>query len=190
MTKLKGKISFFTSGWQNVNMPCVLEVDGDIGTSPQEETDPTVPAWAKKSNPPTAEDVGALPNSTTLADLTQDENHRTVSDNEKTAWNSKANKIPIVSVASSASSLTCEEDKYYRLDTAVNTFSITLPTVTDVGIAKSVIIYLTTGATPAVTITSTQQLHYSYGFSLEASKTYEINALWNGAAWVITSIEL
>lgn len=104
--------------------------------------------------------------------------------------NQKQNKIPIVSVASNTSSLSCEEDKYYRLDTAINTFSITLPTVTDVGITKSVIIYLTTSTTPAITITSTQQLRYSHGFSIEASKTYEINALWNGAAWTITSIEL
>ena len=37
----------------------------------------------------TANMVGALPNSTKLADLQTDESHRTVSDTEKSAWNSK-----------------------------------------------------------------------------------------------------
>ena len=44
----------------------------------------------------TADDIGALPNSTdiptSLADLTQDENHRTVTDVEKQAWNAKADE--------------------------------------------------------------------------------------------------
>ena len=37
----------------------------------------------------TANMVGALPNSTKLADLPADESHRTVSDTEKSAWNNK-----------------------------------------------------------------------------------------------------
>ena len=58
-----------------------------------EESDPTVPAWAKEANKPTytAEEVGALSSSTTLADLVDDDNHRTVSDIEKSIWNSKSN---------------------------------------------------------------------------------------------------
>lgn len=56
------------------------------------ETDPTVPAWAKAASKPsyTATEVGALPNTTTLADLTGDATHRTVTDVEKTAWNAKS----------------------------------------------------------------------------------------------------
>ena len=58
-----------------------------------EETDPTVPAWAKEENKPsyTADEVGALANSTVLADLTDDATHRTVTDAEKAAWNAKSN---------------------------------------------------------------------------------------------------
>lgn len=57
-----------------------------------EESDPTVPAWAKEANKPTytAEEVGALAASTTLADLVDDANHRTVSDSEKATWNAKS----------------------------------------------------------------------------------------------------
>lgn len=57
-----------------------------------EESDPTVPSWAKEATKPsyTADEVGALSNSTTLADLTDDANHRTVTDNEKQTWNNKS----------------------------------------------------------------------------------------------------
>lgn len=58
-----------------------------------EESDPTVPAWAKAATKPsyTAKDVGALPTSTVLADLSADPYHRTVTDAEKTSWNAKSN---------------------------------------------------------------------------------------------------
>lgn len=61
------------------------------------ETDPTVPAWAKEENKPsyTAEEVGALPNTTkiptALSALSEDSTHRVVTDAEKETWNSKSN---------------------------------------------------------------------------------------------------
>ena len=57
------------------------------------ETDPTVPAWAKETTKPsyTADEVGALSDTTTLADLADDATHRTVTDAEKSAWNAKSN---------------------------------------------------------------------------------------------------
>lgn len=63
----------------------------------QSETDPTVPSWAKQATKPsyTAQEVGALPNTTTiptsLSQLTDDATHRTVSDTEKSTWNNKSN---------------------------------------------------------------------------------------------------
>jgi hypothetical protein len=58
-----------------------------------EESDPTVPAWAKEANKPSyaADEVGALPNTTVLADLADDTTHRTVTDVEKQQWNAKSN---------------------------------------------------------------------------------------------------
>lgn len=53
-------------------------------------------SWAKTATKPvyTAEEVGALPDTTpipsVLADLQDDETHRTVSDEEKQSWNSKS----------------------------------------------------------------------------------------------------
>lgn len=64
--------------------------------NPIEETDPTVPAWAKAEEKPTytAEEVGALPDTTeipkNLSDLQDDSEHRTVTDKEKQSWNDKS----------------------------------------------------------------------------------------------------
>lgn len=59
-----------------------------------EETDPTVPDWAKQETKPqyTAEEVGALAANTKipthLSDLEQDDNYLTVTAKEKKKWNS------------------------------------------------------------------------------------------------------
>lgn len=64
--------------------------------NPIEETDPTVPAWAKEEEKPTytAEEVGALPNTTkipkNLSDLQDDAEHRTATDTEKQSWDNKS----------------------------------------------------------------------------------------------------
>ena len=64
--------------------------------NPIEETDPTVPEWAKAEEKPTytAEEVGALPDTTeipeNLSDLKEDAEHRTTTDAEKQAWNNKS----------------------------------------------------------------------------------------------------
>lgn len=64
--------------------------------NPIEETDPTVPAWAKEEEKPTytAEEVGALPDTTeipkNLSDLQDDAEHRTVTDTEKQSWDNKS----------------------------------------------------------------------------------------------------
>lgn len=53
-----------------------------------EEVDPTVPNWAKQENKPeyTFDEVGALSKDTKLSDLPQDENHRTVTDEQIRKW--------------------------------------------------------------------------------------------------------
>lgn len=64
--------------------------------NPIEETDPTVPEWAKAEEKPTytAEEVGALPSTTVipskLSELTADDEHETVTKEEKQAWNNKS----------------------------------------------------------------------------------------------------
>lgn len=64
--------------------------------NPIEETDPTVPEWAKAEERPTytAEEVGALPSTTVipskLSELEADDEHETVTKEEKQAWDAKS----------------------------------------------------------------------------------------------------
>lgn len=88
--------------------------------------------------------------------------------------------------------LSTEVCKYYRLDVPVETLAITLPAMGVVTSIKTVVIYLTGGTTPAVTITSadSKDVYYQDGYEIEAGNTYEINALFNGAAWIVASVKI
>lgn len=93
--------------------------------------------------------------------------------------------------------LTCEIGKYYRIDVAVDTLAVTLPAMENITTTKTVVLYLTGGTTPAVTILSTAptggsapDVLYQDGYAIESGKTYEVNCLWNGASWIVASIEI
>lgn len=92
--------------------------------------------------------------------------------------------------STSVSALVAEVNKYYRLDVPAETLAITLPTVTDATSVKSIVFYMTGGTTPSITFTSTHNVYYSNGFGIESGKTYEVNALYNGIAWVVASVEI
>ena len=93
-------------------------------------------------------------------------------------------------IQSSGTTLTAEVGKYYRFDIPVETLAITLPTMTDNSVVKSVVFYMTAGSTPAVTFSSTHPVYYSDGFEIAADSTYEVNTLWNGAAWIVASVTI
>ena len=96
----------------------------------------------------------------------------------------------IVVIDSSVSTLNAEVGKYYRFDVPVGTLTITLPTMTYTTTAKTIVFYLTAGSTPAVTFSSTHPVYYSDGFEIAADSTYEVNALWNGTAWIVASVNI
>lgn len=90
--------------------------------------------------------------------------------------------------------LACEAGKYYRMDVPVETLAVTLPAMADAAVARTVVLYLTGGTTPAVTISSTApnggsapDVLYHDGYEIASGKTYEINCLWNGVAWIVAS---
>lgn len=88
--------------------------------------------------------------------------------------------------------LTTEVGKYYRIDVAVDTLVVILPAMTDLTTVRTVVIYLTAGTTPAVTISAADRkdVYYQDGFKIEADSTYEINALFNGAAWIVAAVQI
>ena len=88
--------------------------------------------------------------------------------------------------------LTCEAGKYYRIDVAIDTLDVTLPAITDLTTVRTVVIYLTAGTTPAVTIAAadSKDVYYQDGYEIEAGKTYEVSCLYNGAAWVVGALTI
>ena len=180
-----------------------------VGNAITQETDPTVPNWAKQPNKPTytAQEVGALPSDTPLFsgsynDLTDKPTIPTVPTNVSAFVNDagyltahqdisgKEDKMLIDARNTSVSALVAEVNKYYRMDVPAETLAVTLPTVSDATSVKSIVFYMTGGTTPAITFTSTHNVYYSNGFGIESGKTYEVNALYNGVAWVVASVEI
>ena len=86
--------------------------------------------------------------------------------------------------------LEAEAGKYYRADTAVDTLAVTLPAIEDETKVTTVVLGFTTGTTPAITFDSADDatIRMADGFEFEAEKTYEVNALYNGAYWSIAGI--
>lgn len=100
------------------------------------------------------------------------------------------NKMAIV--AASGTSLSAAVNTYYNFASEVNTLAVTLPAVTDSTHINNIVFMLTTGSTPAVTFAAPSGIDViaQDGFSIEASTTYEINAIFNGIAWVIAAMKL
>jgi len=86
-----------------------------------------------------------------------------------------------------STSTTLADNTYHKLSSAVGTQTFTLPTISDTDNVHNVIIAFTTSSSPNITISSTATIMYAEGYALEASKTYEVNCLWNGTLWVITA---
>ena len=100
----------------------------------------------------------------------------------------KEDKMTVVTTTST--NLSCTLGSYYVFSSTVNTLAITLPVPTDASHISNVVMYLTTGSSPAVTFSSTHPVYYSDNFEIAADSTYEVNALWNGAAWIVASVNI
>jgi len=189
-----GKYAKPTGGIPATDLAAAVQAAlGKAASALQAETDPTVPAWAKAPQKPayTAEEVGALPATTPIPTVPKNVSafandagyltqHQDIS--------GKEDKMAIATPAGTA--IAAVAGTYYRFAAAVDTLAVTLPTMADVSKVATVVLYLTTGTAPAVTFASSHPVVYQDGFALEASKTYEINCLFNGAAWVLMAAEI
>lgn len=95
-------------------------------------------------------------------------------------------------VAASGATLSAAVNTYYNFASEVGTLAITLPTPTDTTHISNVVFMMTTGSSPAVTFAAGTGIDViaQDGFSIEASTTYEINAIFNGVAWVVAAMKL
>jgi hypothetical protein len=83
---------------------------------------------------------------------------------------------------------TLSPNTYYNITDAVSTMTLHLPTVTDNSQVSVVAAYFTTNTgVPTVNITADSPATVSYftGYSIEASKSYELNIMWNGTKWIV-----
>lgn len=144
------------------------------GGAPGTEVDPTVPSWAKQPTKPTytASEVGALPDTTPIPDVS-----------------GKEDKMSIDSAAKTAS-FTAAVGKYYTVNVANDSsVTVTLPTsgftATEI---QSIVFLVTLGSGTASCVFSPVAM--TAEGSLDASSTYEVNALWNGTGWYISFVKL
>ena len=109
-----------------------------------------------------------------LADATQDSTHRTVSDAEKSLWNSKQNKQAFVTIDSTqqTTGATLALGTDYVVSGTIDTYVFTLPDSPDDGIIS--VIFLT-GLTPAITFNTAATVYTQTGFSIEEDTMYEMN---------------
>lgn len=100
-------------------------------------------------------------------------------------------KVTLVSEASAVATLAPAVDTYTRLNAAVGTLEVTLPAInaSTNTYAVSLMIYIETGATPAVTFVSADNrpIVYYDGFALDANAKYEVSCLFNGSKWVLAN---
>lgn len=100
-------------------------------------------------------------------------------------------KMAIVTLASGTTSIIAQTDKYYVVVGTTNTLTITLPSMVGADEVKGCVVYLKTGTLAegsGITITTAnpnESVVYYDGFEWADTTTYELNCVWNGAAWVI-----
>ena len=141
---------------------------------------------------PTASELTSLLNGTqdTISDLATIRSGAALGATavQPSALSEYESKVDIVSA--SGATLSAQVGKYYTLSN-VGTLAITLPTIAS-GTTKvqTVTFYIAAGSSPAVTFTSSHSIYYADGFEIAASTTYEVNALWNGVAWIVASVTI
>lgn len=100
-------------------------------------------------------------------------------------------KVTLVEEASAVATLAPAVDTYTRLNAAVGTLEVTLPAInaSTNTYAVSLMLYMETGASPAVTFVSADNrpIVYYDGFALDANAKYEVSALFNGSKWVLAN---
>lgn len=118
-----------------------------------------------------------------------------LNENGNTIWTSGLpSKIPIRTA--SGETLSAVADTYYHFTDNVGTLAITLPVPTDRTHTASIIFTFTTGSSPAITFTTAQingailPIYIQDGFTFEASTTYEVKAIFNGTAWVVSALKV
>lgn len=93
-------------------------------------------------------------------------------------------------VSASGTTLSAQVGNYYRFNSTVTSLAVTLPTISGATTIQGCMFYLTTGSTISLTFTGGGTVKYQDGYKIKTGSTYEINAIWNGAVWVLAAIKI
>ena len=104
----------------------------------------------------------------------------------------KEDKVAIDSTAKTASFSASVGNYYFVNIAASGSVTITLTTPSDNTKLSSATFLVTTSTSPALTFSAASgvDIYKSTSYSIESSKVYEINAMWNGSSWCIASVEM
>ena len=99
----------------------------------------------------------------------------------------KEDKITIDSTTKQTS-FTATVGNYYNVSISANS-SITITLDEQASTFGSCIFRVNTSSNPSLTIASNHTVYFAENYEIEDYSIYEINALWNGANWYITSVK-
>ena len=125
---------------------------------------------------------------TNVSDFTNDAGYLT----QHQDISGKEDRVQVEGIPSGTTTLSPEVGRYYNIAGSVTNLAVTLPSVTDRYHLSSIVLMLTTGASPSVAFTAASGINViaQDGFSIEADTTYEVNAIFNGSAWILAAIKL
>ena len=99
-------------------------------------------------------------------------------------------KVRIIPVGGLDASIRVEDGCYYRFE-GVNRLDVVLESVLDGKSVRSVVLFMHMGEAPQVTFRAEEgNVYFQDGFSLDPNEAYEVNALWNGAFWVVAAMKI
>lgn len=112
----------------------------------------------------------------------------------KKALSERENKMSIVRVEAGSSTLLAEIDNYYilpELSTAGQGIAVTLPIIENTKSVSGImfLVNVTNGTVSFNTPQNSVPIYYQEGFDVN-SGTYEVNALFNGEFWSLTSTKI
>lgn len=123
---------------------------------------------------------------TTTSNVTSDNNSPITSGGVYTALQSYETKLSFTT--SSSTSYTASRNTYYRHTNTPSSLSITLPTSSLVAGDVCAFNFTPSSSFSGFTITG-GAINKMKDFAIEASKTYEVVALYNGSRWLVTATE-
>lgn len=172
-------INGVVSSSTNYTLPAGSYIAFYDGTNWYINTDGTIPNVLHKSST-----SGLVKNDGTIDTNTYLTSHQDIS--------GKEDKVAIEATPKTAS-FTAVVDKYYFVNIAASgSVTITLTTPSDNTHISSAVFRVTTSTSPALTFAAATgvDIYVGSSYSIEASKVYEINALWNGTDWSILCSEI